>query len=157
MPRGIPNTTSIATIKDLVPDSETKFKWFTNPEKVHKSTNSTADVSIRLGIKARDKKTGQISKQQYCFTLRNDTGKKFKYQFVDAAALENRLYFKPSPTGQFKIKSYLVKDKTKCNANFGILKTDETKCLDIFIGDHDLKYDKIYELYYIEVDESLVK
>lgn len=156
MPKGIPNSsTPIATIKEMVPNIETKFLWLENDSKNNRSTNCQRDVSIRLAIKARDKKTNAVKTWSYCFTLRNETGKKFKFQYVDVAVFKNRLYFRPSSTGQFHINTYKLSDKTKCNGNFSIVKTEKNSILEKFIGDYDLKYDEIYELFYIETNAKV--
>ena len=156
MPSGVKGSTNIATLKEMVPNAEEKFTWFVNPSKGNKSTNSKTDVSIRIGIKNRDQKTGKVKNNCYSFTFRNAVGVKFKYEYLDIAVFKTRMYFKPCKTGQFHLHSYKLKDNERCNANISIIKNENTKVMDKFCGDYNLEYDDIYEMYYIDMEKNLM-
>ena len=145
-------------IRDMVPNPETSFIWL-HPVKSEskRSTNHTEDVSIRLGVAARDKITKEVKTHVYCFTFRNDVGLKLNEEYCEVAVFENRIYFRPTDDEKlgYKIRSYSCKDPSKCNGNMKIARLDSNKdILDKFIGDYALEYDKIYKLHYIEIPES---
>lgn len=108
---------------------------------------STFDVTISKG------KT--TNKQKWNFVLRNDYVYTFSKQ-IQVGNFENKLFFKEV---QYHGYSITVQDgsgskkRKKPTSYFKLPVCKETEYIEKFIGDHEMKYDELLELYYIEVEE----
>ena len=108
---------------------------------------STFDVSITKG------KT--TTKQKWNFVLRNDFVHMFGRQ-IQIGNFENKLFFQ-----EVQYHGYCItvqdgsgsKARKKPTAYFKLPVCKETEYLDKFEGDHEMKYDELLELYYIEAKE----
>ena len=128
---------------------ETKFDWFSasNDKRYGNRHLSYQDITInRCTPKTPEAKNKGI---RYNLTCRNKVPE-ILGEWVDIAIYKNRVFFRPSTQQDGGYKMYSHNSTTKTNPFLQILETENTKGLMEFVGDYDLKYDELYELYYIE-------
>ena len=112
-------------------------------KKFKASCTSDANVSINVcdGGKRMTAGTKMLS-----IVIRDNLYKQFNSEFITFAILKNRIYFK----GVDKHDGYKVSLNHVNGYVQATLQPKEVKAYSKFIGDYSLKYDEIYELYYIE-------
>ena len=113
---------------------------------------STADISISIVYTTMEDKMNGV-RPKVAFTFRNKSRYAVsKTNHVMIAVVKNRVFFKTSDENNgFLIGS---QSNTKEHGYLRISHTDYVSRLLPFIGDYELKYDKFYELYYIEKGET---
>lgn len=120
-----------------------KFKWIG----ASCYTRSAEDVSIN--------KVFWDSKQKikaYSFIFRNGVQNKLG-EYIQIAVYKNRVMIRP--VAEREGMKLQLKANSKTPNCYSKLRCDEnTKELDNFIGDYELKYDPFYEIYYIEKEEE---
>lgn len=116
-----------------------KFNWIGSS----KYTRSNLDVSINKVFWDTKQKI-----KAYSLIFRNTAPQQIGNNF-QIAIYKNRVMIRPVEEGQgVKLQ---MKSNSKTPNGYAKLRCDEdTKELDKFIGDYELKYDTFYELYYIE-------
>lgn len=137
-----------------VADASAKFVWFSKTAKRNNGhcCLKNCDISISRWNKSPKETPAEKKVYRYGITVRNEAIKALG-DYVDVSVYKNRVFFKPCAEGEGYKTS--VSSKSGCpNRYFSIGRTAYTYELEDFIGDYELKYDRFYELYYVEKDED---
>ena len=132
------------TMKDILPELKFHTKNAGNP--------SDQSGDVRITICGKKEKTCNSKEIRACIYFRHGVYKKFETGYAVFAQLGNRLYFKQSGcTNGFKLMSRKGSEQSYriMQAN---ISSEEEKELQRFVNKElELKFDKAYELYYVEV------
>ena len=120
---------------------KTKFKPVTN--------NEPTDVTINI-IKYQGSKKADDGAKCISIIFRDKIYSVFETEYLAIAPLKNRIYFKSVSTRD----GYKVTEKGTSGYLKAVVYADEIPVYKAFIGNYALKYDKFYELYYIEREEE---
>lgn len=111
-------------------------------------TTGLGDVFINLSIK----KGKKINYTKLLIHFRKSTHHKFKSEYIIFAIYQNRIYFKESDIKEgFKITN---KNNTSGVISATIVEKDISKFEPFLKKELELKYDEIYKMYYVEVEEE---
>lgn len=137
-------------------EEQERFKWMTKPTVGKNYNRSDKDISISKVFSSKaDKEAGK--NVNIAIVFRNHSRHAVtETQYVLMAVVKNRIFFK---TGEQNNGLLIGKVSTNCekSGDNGYLRTrypEYVEQLLPFIGSYDLKYDKFYELYYIEKEET---
>lgn len=139
----------IETPSDLL---DARFHWIGNT--YAKPLKSDADVTINK-VKWTGAKNPDGKEKAYSFIFRNKVWEKMGNNLMIAID-KNRVMFREATNDivGMRLNGKSVGDKSHKNSDgsrYGRLKaTEETKELDNFIGDYDLKFNDFFGIYYIE-------
>lgn len=125
-----------------IQEAKKKIVWFDALQKTGR--NITMDVSI---VK------GDAKKQKWNFTLRNEYVRMFG-KMVQVGNFDNKLFFKEVDSFGYFITVQDRKTKRGKGTSSGYFKLPvckELEYLEKFVGNHNMQYDELLELYYIEV------
>lgn len=116
------------------------------------SYKSSADISISIVYTSLADKMNGV-KPKVAFTFRNKSRHVVsETDYVMIAVVKNRVFFKGSTANEGFLIGHQA--NTQDNGYLRISQADFVSRLSPFIGDYELKYDKFYELYYIEKGET---
>ena len=123
-----------------------KFNWFANKGYYKFGMDQTKDISIS---KLNASPSGKTRKR-FNIIFRNKCHTKFG-QYVDITVYKNRVYFRASSAENHGFKLYGL--NSKVNPNTNINENEVTAVLKDFVGDYELRYDHMFELWYVEKEE----
>lgn len=132
-------------------EEQERFKWMTKPTVGKNYNRSDKDISISKVFPSKaDKEAGK--NVSIAITFRNHSRHAVtETEYVLMAAVKNRIFFK---TGKQDNGLLIGKVSTSNNGYLRTRYPEYVEQLLPFIGSYDLKYDKFYELYYIEKEET---
>ena len=116
------------------------------------NNKSSADISISIVYTTMADKMNGV-KPKVAFTFRNKSRHAVsETDYVMIAVVKNRVFFKTSDQNN----GFLIgnQSNTKQHGYLRITQAEYVSRLAPFVGDYELKYDKFYELYYIEKGET---
>ena len=138
-------------------EEQERFNWF--GKEVRKGyTRNDRDVTVNIVYKTKADKAE--NKNPYItLTFRNGVRHLFAdNEYALIAVVKNRIFFKESDSehGLLVRQQKTQKEDTKAydNGYMRIGDRDAVEALKPFFGSYDLKWDKFYELYYIEKEEA---
>lgn len=134
---------------DVKGEVKGKIDWVANAHSNPGHYNSDKDISVRR-IHTNGKKSGNGG---YQFTFRNNVGSKFG-QYLQTGLLGSRIYFKNSAMSDgFKVSTQ-ERSNNRIHGYMRVPRKDKTEVYDDFVGDYDLLYDPVVELYYIQKEDK---
>ena len=138
-------------------EEQERFKWMTKATLGKNYARSNQDVTIsKVYASKADKEADK--KPQISITFRNHSRHAVtETEYVLLAAVKNRIFFKTGKQNNGFLIGKVSTNGDKASGDNGYLRTSYAEYVEQllpFIGSYDLKYDKFYELYYIEKEET---
>ena len=132
--------------KSLKEMQDEKFNWIS---RMKSGAHARSDKDVSISLIYRDKKRGS---KQYSFTFHNNSSDRLGDAF-EIAVYKGHLFFRKSEDGK-GIRFLNIKNKPADTRYAALVFNKDTEALKNFVGNYDMKYDKLYELNYIEKVEG---
>lgn len=107
---------------------------------------SSANVTVSVGNVTRKDGCHEYRSKRVTFIFRDNLHQHFATGFLAFAPLKKRIYFKEAT----KADGYSISTKMTSGYVTATLDDTEIGVYEEFVGDYTLKYDDVYELFYIE-------
>lgn len=138
-------------------EEQERFNWF--GKEIHKGyVKSDKDVTINTVYKTRADKLE--NKNPYIsMSFRNGVRHLFAdNEYALVAVVKNRIFFKESDAEHgLLVRQQKTQAKNAKSYDNGYLRIGDSNAVESiipFVGSYDLKWDKFYELYYVEKEEN---
>lgn len=121
-----------------------ELQWYNKKRRLGDGCSKAVSISITTGSK-----NSKSDRRRLAFIFRDKIFEGFNSKHITFAIMKNRIYFK----GVEPVDGYAITVKGLNGYVQVTVTSDELGMFEPFIGDYSLKYDKFYELYYVEKED----